>query len=554
MTANNQVPDLDGSRIVETLFRNIAELINGNHVQASELVKVESRHCQCKLKTQVEWSFSTNTEETRFTGNTAAAIHFGYNKSAYQDETLSRTKIGQTNTEIRVNFLEKLLKNPDSGLGESTQSITAWSFGQHSVHSKCSNCRGDGRVICSACSGRGTITCYYCNGNGSTLQTRYFTDSRGQAQSEHYQQNCNSCWSSGRTACGTCNRDCYVDCSNCNGQGFFTDVATVSVVATPKINTTVSSKLSQGEFLEFLGSLPQKQIVDHFKFVLTGSRDIDINTGHFYYEAIDTIVEIDLQLRSKNYIVAAVGNNALPFIKPSIFDDLFIEEINDTKSIWSAKKKDFSADRAVKFFETYSGQPILDRVMKVVAQAGSNKLNTSGQLVSIACNGYISKPAAEILESSVQVLLAKISPPSSVLAWGLVLVIPFLLIFFVSQNWFEMNNLRTYTQIFISFIFAALVAVFFTVLVSPIAALASTITSSYQRRSIPIEYRQSGNNWLPFKRFIWISILVVFLGCSFGMASSYGFIPRINNLPIQTLLGAFGVDSWGELLLNLVQK
>jgi len=309
----------------------------------------------------------------------------------------------------------------------------------------------------------------------------------------------------------------------------------VTVQAEPRIRITACSELSGDALSNYLLKLPVARVVHYLDFTQFGHQDADADTWRVGYEVHTTVAELDVTLRSKTYMAAAVGDKVLAFIRPPIFDDVFIEEITDLNKIWSGKKKSFSNDRARKFFTTYSGQPVLDAAMKSVAKLKGNDRELPGREINAACDGYISSASADLLGKCMLALLDKVSPPNSMWSWIGVMALPFLLLFLGAQNWLERNMQNGYFSMVIVWVALVLFAALLTTLVSPIAVLISTMVSAIRRRSVPAEYRQHGRNWQPFKRFAWTSVAVASLGGAIGMLTHYDKLPRWNNQPMDTI-------------------
>ena len=533
----SQLPPLDpaNTRIVERLHATIATLIHGNQIDQSEVRNLGARACPCHLSYEVRWRFVPNAHIQRVIGNGAVSTHFGDNRHGFDAETTQRCEMGRTHQPIRQPFIDKLLRLGGTSLGLSGQPEPIWDFGQHSVHVNCRRCGATGNITCGSCHGSGRETCFHCHGSGSTTETRWVSDHRGQGRSEHYQQSCSWCGASGRVTCRRCQGSGSETCPDCQGHGFFTDICHVTVDATPSVTATAESSLSQNRLLEFLLRFPVSQVVRYIDFDCTGHRNAGNDAWLVAYQASTTTVELDVGLRGKQYMAAAIGEHALSFIKPPIFDDVFIEELTDLKKIWSGRKKAFSNDRAQRFFVRYSGQPVLDRAMKAVAKLKGRERAEPGNEVLAACDSYISIDSAKLLGQCMASLLDKVSPPNSLWSWTGVMALPFLLLFLGAQNWLERNAPDGYFGLTIVWLLTAQRATLLTLTVSPLAASLSALVSAIRRRAVPAEYRQHGRNWQPLKRFVWFSIGIASLGASLGWLSHQNKLPRWDNFPINMI-------------------
>lgn len=533
---SEQLPlDPAGARIVDRLHTSIASLIDGNHVVRAEVVKAGGRSCLCHLTYEVDWSFVSYTSQHRVQGNGAVSTHFGYNQGDYDRETAHRCEVGRIHKPIRGNFMSQVLGGGGAALGEAGHATQIWDFGQHSVHAQCGTCRGRGCVTCSSCHGGGRESCYRCHGSGSTTETRWVPGRNGQGHNETYQQTCYGCGGSGRVTCRQCNGSGDVRCSACGGHGFFTDIMSVTVQAEPHVRITTRSELSRDALSDYLVKMPVSRVVRYLDFTQFSHQDAAEDTWRVGYEAHTMVAELDLKLRAKIYMAAAVGDKALAFIRPPLFDDVFIEEITDLNKIWSGKKKSFSNERARKFFGTYAGQPVLDAAMKSVAKFKGKDRDSPGHAVISACDGYITNASADLLGNCMIALLDKVSPPNSLWSWIGVMVLPFLVLFLGAQNWVERNAPVGYFSLAIMWVVLAIIAALLVALVSPLAASISTVVSAIRRRAVPPEYRQHGRNWQPFKPFVLASVAVASLGAVLGILSHHDKLPRWNNAPMSVM-------------------
>lgn len=532
----SQPLDAAGARIVNRLHTSIVNLIDGNAVQRSEVINAGGRSCPCHLIYKVEWTFVPYTSERRLQGNVAVSTHFGYNHAKYIEETSHRCEIGRSHKPVREGFITQVLAGGGSALADAEKSTQVWDFGQHSVHELCAPCCGGGEVTCRFCWGGGRETCYGCGGGGSTTQTRWVSGHNGHGRNETYRLTCFSCSGSGRVTCRHCSGSGRIRCSECGGHGFFTDLMSVTLRAEPHVRFTIRSELSRDALSGYLVNLPVAQVVHYFDFTQFNHEDAAADKWHVDYEVHTTLAELDVSLHSKLYMAAAVGDKALAFIRPPIFDDVFIEEIADLKKIWSGKKKSVNNERAHKFFVTYKGQPVLDAAMRSVAKLKSQDRELPGREVSTACDGYISSASADLLGKLMLALLDKVSPPNSLWSWISVMTLPFLLLFLGAQNWVESNMPKgDYFSIVIVWVVLTVFAALLTTSVSPVAAFISTIVSAIRRRSLPAEYRQHGRNWQPLKSFVRASAAVATLGVAIGILTHYQKLPRWDNWPMNMI-------------------
>ena len=511
-----EASDLAGARILDRLHANIASLVDGNHAAGSEVLRADGRSCACHLVYEVDWTFVPQTSSQRLHGNASVSTHFGYDQHQYDNETAHRCAVGRTHRPIRDGFMARVLRDGGAGLGDAGAAALVWDFGQHSVHERCSRCGGRGRISCYYCHGSGRQNCNHCSGHGTTTQTRWVHGHNGQGRHENYQQACYLCGGSGRVSCSTCHGSGDLQCGDCSGHGFFTDIMSVTVHAQPRVQITTRSGLSREALSNYLVAMACSHVVRYIDFTQRDHHEVDDDSWRVVYEADTTVVELDLTLRTRKYLAAAIGERALAFIRPTIFDDIFADEIAELDKIWTKKQKSFSSQRARKFFVAYTGQPVLDKAMKSVAMLKGVQRDHPGQQVLLACDGYVSKDTADRLGKSMAALLDKVSPPNSLWAWIGIMSLPFLVLFLGAQNWLERHAPADYFGLAIIWIAVAVAAAVVTAIVSPVAAGVSAVVSALRRRGVPAAYRQHGRNWQPFRPFVLVAVITASVGGGLG--------------------------------------
>lgn len=536
--------ELVGAALGHQLHDQIGALIDGNHVDRSELTVAQRRCCEAHIVYDVDWTFESRVETFRRHGNAAVSQHFGYDQAAYQSETAHRCEVGRTHQPLREPFMAEIAAGGGAGLARADQAAKVWDFGQHSVHERCSSCSGNGEVSCSGCYGSGRTSCYHCHGAGSTTQTRWISRPNGGGHSETYQQPCYTCGSSGRVSCSGCGGSGRITCSACSGHGFFTDVANVTVRAVPRMHITVRSRLSNEALLAHLVRTSAAGAAHYFEFAPCDRRQPDAQTWRVVYETHTAVVELDLALRSKTYLAAAAGPRVLAFVRPAIFDDLFVEEIADLQKVFAGKKPSLQSRRARQFFETYAGQPVLDEAMKSVAKLRGNDRQSPGREVVRACDGYITAQASALLGRCMLALLDKVSPPHSVWSWFAVMLAPMALVALAAQNWMENHGPRLGWELALVALGWSVGGMLVATAASPVAALVSTVVSAVRRRAVPPAYRQHGRNWQPFGAFAWGFVGVALAGGTLGWLAHEGHVPRLDNLPVRALEETLALPSY----------
>ena len=112
--------ELVGAALGHQLHDQIGALIDGNHVDRSELTVAQRRCCEAHIVYDVDWTFESRVETFRRHGNAAVSQHFGYDQAAYQSETAHRCEVGRTHQPLREPFMAEIA----AGGGKGT-SVTA---------------------------------------------------------------------------------------------------------------------------------------------------------------------------------------------------------------------------------------------------------------------------------------------------------------------------------------------------------------------------------------------------------------------------------------------
>ena len=130
------------------------------------------------------------------------------------------------------------------------------------------------------------------------------------------------------------------------------------------------------------------------------------------YAGISTAVMLPFGLKGKTYICHAFSNPPYPYVRPTVFDDLFADELAFLQTNLSGKRKLGKKD-AVAFFSRYAGQPVLDDAMRKIADCRTAQDEDTGHAVQTACQGFISTEMAGRLANVLNLIIDKVSPAYS---------------------------------------------------------------------------------------------------------------------------------------------
>lgn len=124
------------------------------------------------------------------------------------------------------------------------------------AYTKCTTCRGMGKIRCGNCGGQGKLPCRDCEGQGHVR--------------------CGSCEGKGRVTCSTCHGARRIICSTCDGQARLLDFTAIhQEMSHDRLTHSLCSDALKacGEFYEKVKSLPAERI--YYDDSDTGLVDID---------------------------------------------------------------------------------------------------------------------------------------------------------------------------------------------------------------------------------------------------------------------------------------
>ena len=157
------------------------------------------------------------------------------------------------------------------------------------------------------------------------------------------------------------------------------------------------------------------------------------------YVGISTAVMLPFGLKGKTYICHAFSNPPYPYVRPTVFDDLFADELAFLQTNLSGKRKLGKKD-AVAFFSRYAGQPVLDDAMRKIADCRTAQDEDTGHAVQTACQGFISTEMARRLANVLNLIIDKVSPAYSPAVW-ILFGLPVLAYLALLQEWDAEQNI-----------------------------------------------------------------------------------------------------------------
>ena len=240
------------------------------------------------------------------------------------------------------------------------------------------------------------------------------------------------------------------------------------------------------------------------------------------YAGISTAVMLPFGLKGKTYICHAFSNPPYPYVRPTVFDDLFADELAFLQTNLSGKRNLGKKD-AVAFFSRYARQPVLDDAMCKIADCRTAQDEDTGHAVQTACQGFVSAEMAGRLANALNLIINRVSPAYSPAVWILfglpVLAYTALLL----EADAERNITRHTAEVLFGgglFVLLALSAV------GIAAALCSMAVVAWQRRKVPPAYRQKMRNREAFGRLFRWGFWVWLAACAYGFAASLDWLPK----------------------------
>ena len=515
------------SELIEIFVKSIRNIIHGNHVDGVELQLKEGKVIPFNLRVSITWDFQAHWRSETIAGGHGATINHGQNESSFDRQHEAYVNDAKYNKQNRYQFLNEFKNYGVEGLTCSSSDKTIKQYPSHSFWYNCSNCKGNGDVTCSGCHGSGRTNCHSCGGSGTTTETRYETDTwNNTTRTVITQISCFSCGGSGRDTCTGCRGSGRQQCSPCSGHGFFTYYRHTSVVAVPTAKYLLKSDEYADKLVNHLMSLNLSFLYEKISFnQFDMAQDGDTSELIRYY-GNSFITDILTELRQQKHHILGYSNPPIPFQRSAIFDQLFIEEITALETLQNKSGK-ISKAQALKFFNEFAGQPVLDKALKNIAQERKVSQVDHSNIVSKACSYFITDIASKRLADGIHSILDKVSPAYHGLTWAVLSSLFFLICAILVEFKVEGLHLFSFGKYFLTtfkFIFFAMIVF---VLCSVLISLLSTAITIFKRRNVPTEYRQSLRNMEAFHQSWLFGVFFLILASFYGYSSLKQWTPKL---------------------------
>lgn len=521
----------------ELLLFSIQNIIDGNHVDGKELYIESSEVYSFKLTIKIDWKFYSEWENEWIAGGEAASFHSGYDLKHFNKVHNDNIEDANNNKGRRINFISEYKNAGPRGFVNNNKKIIH-NYTTHSYHYYCDTCDGRTKVSCSGCSGSGRKECDGCYGAGKIQEsfTHYNNWNNSYEQRSRY-VSCNRCGGSANITCYSCSGSGKKQCSTCSGHGYFTYYRSTSLVTEPSNYFSVNCQEYAQELVNYLADCNLNHLDKHINFTSLNYESVGQSYERFLYEGDSYVTNILTNLRSKSHRIVGYSNPPLPFIRSGIFDQLFIEEINALEEYQTVDKK-IPKEKALDFFNNFSGQPVLERSLRGVAKVRKSTSEDNTALIKKECSYFITSESAKRLANGINAILDKVSPAYNGLVWTIAAIIYFIIAGIHVEYFTEIygipNKIELCSQLIVFLFFSFLYYFAYSI----ITFLLSIATCAYKSRNVPQEFRQKYRNKEPF-------FSTYFLGCLFIIIMAiYGYnASKTESIPMV-----------GPKLLNLLFK
>ncbi len=334
-------------------------------------------------------------------------------------------------------------------------------------------------------------------------------------------------------------------CGNCGGHGFFTLTHHITAVAKPSYSVSVSTDHEEEALTGLLRKKGTKFCGEKIPFELVGDESNGNDTHLFSYEGETVVLAQAFSLRDKKYHCCAFSNPPYPYVRPTIFDDLFADELTYLQENVPKKGK-VRKKTAITFFNRYAGQPVLDEAMRTIAKVRTETQEGTGSAVFSACHGFISQEMSETLAGYLNSVMDKVSPTYSGCLWWVIGILSAL--FTLPFVEYELES-KILSHPISSVFSTSLVTASILLIAIVIAFILSAIYVLLARRKIPPEYRQKMRHQEPIRRFILAGIVCYLLAAIYGYSAAKEWVPKTRGIPLQMMKA-----QWHKQKENVCQK
>ena len=504
------------------LLQRLRNLIDGNQARAGEVVPGQYEAEDFRVRLFVLWSFFGRMEDSVTAGNVSMADHFGYNGAAFARHSGELSERAACDTDLRAGFLDRLRAAGGKGVAESGRKTAFHTFRPFSMHEQCQSCHGKGNVSCHSCQGSGRNRCSECSGSGQRAEQVPQYDNYNQYQGMRtVYKSCPYCSGYGFRTCGSCSGSGRRKCNECSGHGFFTRVRVIQALAVPSYEVAADTRFAPQALSDLLARSGAEFCGEKIPFDLNGEQAGEKTHG-MSYAGISTAVMLPFGLKGKTYICHAFSNPPYPYVRPTVFDDLFADELAFLQTNLSGTRNLGKKD-AVAFFSRYARQPVLDDAMCKIADCRTAQDEDTGHAVQTACQGFVSAEMAGRLANALNLIIDRVSPAYSPAVWVLS-GLPVLAYLALLQEWDAEQNIAA--RPFGTLLGGGLAFLLILFAVGIAASLLSMVVVAWQRRKVPPAYRQQMRNAEAFGKLLGWGFLVWLAACAYGFAASQDWLPK----------------------------
>ncbi|NLC37113.1 MAG: hypothetical protein GX772_11855 [Alcaligenaceae bacterium] len=430
------------------LKHRLVSVLSGNFASENDIKEKGRKVESYGIRVQTDWGFGARVDTHESPGNPGLddSRHFGENATAFEQCIQELKETARQDTDIRSRFMAGLHSQGGASMARLDDShVKLFDYGRFSHHYSCSPCRGNGKVNCGNCRGAGEVTCHNCYGSRGRYEQRSYMVSDGNGRSVmRYEQvwvSCVTCLYSGYVTCGGCGGRRKVSCSPCEGHGFFTRFADVSLCAQANTRVSYEAGLGHEELLEHLKNLPYddyRNILELTNVELLEKPDAG-PVGLISYHFNATVSELALAVKDTAFSIRALGKQAQSLLsRPLIFDFLYQKTLAHWHHIQPSKRqKAVSSAEAQRLFDDLRNAKASHAVLELLAEGDGKAETTAESLRWNVCHGLMSSECAMSIVKAVKQSLDLLSPRYSEAAWSWAMMLPWLLAYMLSHALFE---------------------------------------------------------------------------------------------------------------------
>ncbi|WP_151949186.1 DnaJ-like cysteine-rich domain-containing protein [Aliarcobacter butzleri] len=530
----------------KNLIQYLSNIIDGNNATINDVKSIDYEVENITAELNIIWVFFGEYTESSKAGGSyiGESCNSIYELENITDKLIEKAKFDKN---LRIPFISTFKELERDGISKANENYLIKDFGNFSTKETCHTCNGKCKITCNSCGGNGKHRCNSCGGTGRSTQYRYNTYTKRQ---ESYSTSCSNCNGRGTRTCSSCSGTGKVRCNNCKGHGFF--VITRHIVAKTKPNFFIkTNSVLINEELQLYLNKKDILFLNESIYFEPSNEKVHIKKDEeevFTYYGESVVIKQNFSVKIKEYICYAFSNPPIPFIKPTIFDDLFINEIEFLNSK-EGQKKYISKKNALNFFDSYTKLPILDKAIKEIASVREkSKENTTDSVIK-ATQGFISSNIASTLSNHINKFMDKVSPSYSPSIW----VIGLLILSIINIVFFEYTFEKKGTNVIFEPLFTFIItSITIALIIYPI----NLLIVYFKRRRIPLEYRQKLRYKEPFKLYMIGASVIFILASGYGILSNKGYLPKTNGVPQHILFDSVnkGCTFFQEKDLDICQR